>query len=289
MLVPVVGVVFLLIAFFLLKSNKGGKSAAAVEPIALKESAYQSFKLIQKTQVSPNTCIFRFALGASNQRVGLPTGKHMMLKFIDAEGKPIMRAYTPISSDDDLGYFDLLIKMYDTGKMSQHLKSLEIGSTIDVRGPIGSLEYTGSGEFTIKRAGGRIQQSSIKSVGMIAGGSGITPMYQILREVSKRAGSDMTRLSLIFANQTESDILLRTELDQFRESRSLTDITYTLDRPAESWTGAKGFVTPDLIKANLPPPSSSTLILLCGPKPMVDMMEKHLQALGYTEDMYFKY
>jgi len=288
LLLGVVVVVLVLLAVYAM-TKKRGSSAQVEAEVALKEAQYQPFKLIQRTQVTHNTIIFRFQLAHPKQRVGLPVGKHMLLKFIDVDGKPISRPYTPVSSDDDLGYFDLLIKLYPNGKMSQHLQHLQVGQTIEARGPQGSLEYLGGGEFTVKRSGGRVQKVNCQNVGMIAGGSGITPMLQILREVHKHASSDFTKLSLLFANVTEADILMKEELDKLKESRSLTEIVYTLDKPAETWTGPKGFVTTELIKQHLPPPSSSTMILLCGPKPMVDAMEKNLLSLGYTEDMYFKY
>lgn len=276
-------------AYFVLGAGNS-KDATSNSPIAMKADKYQPFKLLTRTQVSPNTVQFRFALQHAAQRVGLPVGKHMLLRCTDAEGKPVSRAYTPVSSDDDLGHFDLLVKLYSNGKMSQHLQALQVGSTIDVRGPQGSLEYKGDGVFNIVRRGSPTPQVyNVKSVGMIAGGSGITPMLQLLRDVSKRSTTDFTKLSLLYANVTEADILLRSELESLRESRSLTDIFYTLDRPSESWTGGQGFITTEMIKANLPPPASSTLVLLCGPPPMVNMMEKHLLALGYTEEMYFKY
>lgn len=276
------------VIFVLRSGSNGGKKAAAVASVALKEAEYQPFKLIQRTQISSNTVIFRFALASSTQRVGLPVGKHMLLKFTNAEGKPISRPYTPISSDDDLGYFDLLIKLYPQGQMSQHLDKMQIGESIEVRGPQGSLHYTGSGAFTIARRGGVVQRAQVSNVGMIAGGSGITPMFQVLKAVHKQS-ADRTKLSLLFANVTEADILMKDQLDTLREQRSLTNIVYTLDRPAESWTGPRGFVTPELIQANLPAPAADTIILLCGPKPMVDGMEKHLIGLGYTEDMIFKF
>lgn len=71
----------------------------------------------------------------------------------------MIRAYTPVSSDDDLGYFDLVIKVYfknthpkfpDGGKMTQHLESMKIGDCIEVRGPNGLLQYNGFGNFRIK-------------------------------------------------------------------------------------------------------------------------------------------
>ena len=54
---------------------------------------------------------------------------------------------------------DLVIKVYfknvhprfpDGGKMSQYLENMNIGDTIDVRGPSGLLVYKGQGEFGIK-------------------------------------------------------------------------------------------------------------------------------------------
>ena len=71
----------------------------------------------------------------------------------------MIRPYTPVSSDEDHGFMDLVVKVYmkgvhpkfpEGGKMSQHLDELKIGETIDVRGPSGLLEYTGRGGFAIK-------------------------------------------------------------------------------------------------------------------------------------------
>ena len=57
------------------------------------------------------------------------------------------------------------------------------------------------------------KEVKVKSVSMIAGGTGITPMLQLVRAVF-RDPEDETRLSLLFANQTEEDILLRKELEE---------------------------------------------------------------------------
>ena len=41
-------------------------------------------------------------------------------------------------------------KFPDGGKMSQHLDSLKIGETVDMKGPKGHLSYLGKGKFTVK-------------------------------------------------------------------------------------------------------------------------------------------
>ena len=47
---------------------------------------------------------------------------------------------------------------------------------------------------------------------MVAGGTGITPVYQILNAVYEY--HDKVNISLLFANKTSADILLKEELEQ---------------------------------------------------------------------------
>ncbi len=156
---------------------------------------------------------------------------------------------------------DLIIKVYfknvhpkfpDGGKMSQYLNDMKIGDSIDVRGPSGLLVYNGRGEFAVKpdkKSAAKIVKA--KKVSMVAGtfsqffspkmtflkkyffsgGTGITPMLQLVTAVF-RDPSDTTCLSLIFANQTEGDILVRKELEDIqRANPDRFKLWYTVDRP----------------------------------------------------------
>lgn len=91
--------------------------------------------------------------------------------------------------------------------------------------------------------------------GMIAGGSGITPMYQVLCGLL-RDPKDKTQISLVFGNITEEDILIREELDALAAAHPQRfRLHYVLNTPpAQGWTGGSGFVSTDIIKAQLPPP-----------------------------------
>eukprot|EP00494_Astrolonche_serrata_P022659 UN22916 len=68
-----------------------------------------------------------------------------MLKLGDQE-----RPYTPVSSDDDSGFFEIVVKIYPDGRLTPNLDKLEIGDYIEARGPVGMLQYKGRGLF-VKR------------------------------------------------------------------------------------------------------------------------------------------
>lgn len=198
--------------------------------------------LIEKEQLSHDSYRYRFGLPSSQHVLGLPVGQHIhLISTIDEE--LVIRAYTPVSSDEDVGHVDLVIKVYrrhvhpkfpNGGKMSQFVDALKIGDTIAFKGPTGKLQYQGNGKFAIKK----LRKDppvpvQAQTVNMIAGGTGITPMLQLVREVLKK-DNDRTKLALLYANQTEGDILLRKELDDLAAKHpEQFKVWYTLDVPSD--------------------------------------------------------
>jgi cytochrome-b5 reductase len=87
---------------------------------------------------------------------------------------------------------------------------------------------------------------------MIAGGTGITPMLQIIRAIIRgRAAGDRTEVDLIFANVGYEDILLKEDLDQLAKEDEAFRVHYVLNNPPEKWDGGVGFVTPEMIQVCL--------------------------------------
>lgn len=236
--------------------------------------SYASVPLTQKTVLSHNTRLFRFALPTPDTRLGLPLGRHMSLRA-SVNGKETRRPYTPTSSDADLGFFDLLIKVYPEphGTMSRHLDSLNIGDTIDMRGPLGKFKY---------------ERNSYRTIGMIAGGTGLTPCWQVFRELLADP-EDVTELRLIFANVTEDDILLKEELDEIAAGDKRFSVYYVLNEPPSGWTGGVGCVTPAMIKEHIGGADPATLFMHCGPPPMNKAVKLHLSGLGVSEKNVFKF
>ncbi|KAK4276776.1 hypothetical protein QN277_014884 [Acacia crassicarpa] len=253
--------------------------------VALKTREKIPCKFVSKISISHDVRLFRFALPSDDQTMGLPVGKHIFV-CATIEDKLCMRAYTPTSSVDEVGYFDLVVKIYfkgvhpkfpNGGLMSQHLDSLPIGSVVEVNGPLGHIEYSGRGQFLV-----HAKPKFAKRLAMLAGGSGIAPIYQVGQAILKDA-EDRTEMHVVYANRTEDDILLREELDEWAEKDERFKVWYVVQQSKrEGWQYSVGFITEDILRKHAPGASDDTLALVCGPLPMIQFaVRPNLEKLCY--------
>jgi cytochrome-b5 reductase len=122
------------------------------------------FKCVKKDQVSHNVVKLRFALPTPTSVLGLPIGQHISCMGFDSEGVEVVRPYTPTTLDTDVGYFDLVVKVYKEGKVSAYFGRMKEGEYLTAKGPKGRFKYL---------------PNQVREFGMVAGGTGITPMYQV--------------------------------------------------------------------------------------------------------------
>lgn len=247
--------------------GESSKTSESKRTTPLDPRKWKNFPLVRKDSVAPNVYRFVFGLPNADDILGLPTGQHIALRAT-INGQNVSRSYTPVSNNTDLGRIELLVKVYPQGQMMKHLEAMQIGDMIEIRGPKGAMQYS---------------TSYAKHIGMIAGGTGITPMYQLIRAICDDE-TDSTQMSLLYANNTEDDILLRKELnDLAMRFPKKFQVQYVLSQAGEGWKGYRGFVSLDLIKKYLAPADESNKTLLCGPPPMINAMKKALAGLGWKE------
>jgi len=256
--------------------------------VALSPNEFRGFKLQSTEQVSPNTTRQKFELQSPDHESGLTVASCIVARA-EIDGKVVVRPYTPVSLNNQRGYVELIIKSYPVpgGIMSRHIQGLRPGlDSLEMKGPFKKIEY---------------KANMKKKIGMIAGGTGVTPMLQIIREILSNP-EDQTEVSLIFANVSEADILLRSELDALAYLYPNFKVFYTLDKPPSGWTGGKGFVSLEMIRKRMPTPSDDSLVLVCGPKGLLEHVcgakeQKDqqgpllglLKSVGYTESQVYKF
>jgi len=266
-------------------------------PVTLAKGKFIKLPLKERTDASSDTRVFRFALPTDKHILGLPVGQHLFIKLKSAAGETVMRAYTPMGCGE--GYVDFVIKVYfanvhprfpDGGKLTQLLDKLQVGDTIEVKGPLG--EYIFNTSLTVPKAKSEPAtftqtvektETAFDSIGFIAGGSGITPVLQVCHQLVADKNAKV-RIKILFANRTTEDILCKDLLDKL-EADERVDVWYTLDVPPESgWRYSSGFINEEMVREHLPTPAERTVIFMCGPPPMINFACKpNLAKVGHAE------
>lgn len=91
--------------------------------------------------------------------------------------------------------------------------------------------------------------------------------------------------------RVHSDILCREAIEATKKKQGKKfNLWYTVDRPSDSWKYSSGFINTEMIRDHMPAPGPDTLILMCGPPPMLKFAcMPALEELGYTDDMIFAF
>ena len=264
-----------------------------IAAVALNPKKKIDFPLIEKEYITHNVLRLRFGLPTEEHRLGLPVGKHIFVyaKVGDVK-ETVMRAYTPTSSDHDLGYFELVVKVYRAdqhpqypagGKMSQHMDTLEIGDTLSVKGPVGHVEYVGKGKYILNG-----EEKHTDAINLIAGGTGITPCFQIIKAVL-RDPEDTTKVALVYANNSPDDILLAAELEDMASDPRFS-LWHTVSNADDGWKYDVGYVTPSMCQKRLLPASKTAIGCVCGPPAMIKFAAMpSLESMGFRDDQMIQF
>ncbi|KAF7139706.1 hypothetical protein CNMCM5793_007448 [Aspergillus hiratsukae] len=253
------------------------------------DQGFVGLKLGEVENLSHNTKRMRFEFADKEAVSGLEVASCLYTKYhpVGAD-KPVARPYTPVSDEEEPGYLDLIVKVYPNGAMSEHLHSMKVGDYLDFKGPI--LKYPW-------------QLNKHEHIGLIAGGTGIAPMYQLIRAIFKNP-DEKTKVTLVLGNVREEDILLRKELEELEKKYPQRFKAYfLLYKAPKGWLGGRGFVSKDLLKTVLPAPEEENIkLFVCGSPPLYQSVSGNkvspfdqgeltgiLKELGYTKDQVFKF
>lgn len=257
---------------------------------------FSQFRLLSVQQHTHDTFVYLFqAIAASPMQdpvshdtehlhvrrpLDIKAGQHLIMKCSTNENQTsvLTRAYTPISDQkySNVGQFEVLIKLYEGGKMSKYIRKLKEGDVVEWRGPYGNFRHV---------------PNSYRHLLMLCAGTGIAPMYPIAKSVVEN-DLDETVIHLLFACKGFEDILLRDELQRlclywnFRAEIFLSRVESAIESQARYGECVrKGRIDKVVISEYLVGKvSQQVFVLVCGTKSFNKDVINYVKQVGVPDD-----
>lgn len=179
-----------------------------------------------------------------------------------------------------------MVKQYPDGKQSTHLHSLKPGDSLLFAAALGGHAW-------------KPDPAHRPHVTLIAGGAGITPVYQLARGILSNP-QDPTKVTLVYGINSDDDFLLKDEFASWKSAHGdRFNLVVANSRPTENSPSAwkKGRITKELLREigitaeheNATRDDKVKRVFICGPPAMEQSLlglkkEKGiLEQLGYSK------
>ena len=194
--------------------------------------------------------------------VRLEAGQFFWLTLARSPFRITEHPFSAASCPADLPRLTFLIK--ESGDFTGRLGLLPINARAYVDGPRGIFTLRGHEEA--------------KGYAFVAGGVGVAPILGILRHL--RAVRDRRPVRLLFGNRHVGQIVYRAELDALPRELDCA-VQYVLSEPPSEWHGNTGVIDRSLLESVFQAPDRAEWVyFVCGPAPMMDLVERELMHMG---------
>lgn len=171
-----------------------------------------------------------------------------------------------VSSDPcEASFVEIIVRR--VGELTGALHTLKEGSSMTLRGPYGN-------GYPLKFFIGM-------DLLLVTGGCGIPPIASLARHIINNRDK-FGRIHLIYGAKTPDEILLTRDLKRWGKS---INVIMTVEKPDADWTGRTGFVSDCLPFIKLD--TANTVVVMCGPGPMVDAIEYLVNPVGISNRRIF--
>jgi ferredoxin-NADP reductase/sterol desaturase/sphingolipid hydroxylase (fatty acid hydroxylase superfamily) len=198
-------------------------------------------------------------------------GQHLTIK-VNINGETLYRTFSISSIPNSDNSLTLTIKKIKGGKVTNYLaENLSVSDSLEVTAP--------SGQFSILA-----EPANQKHYVMIAGGSGITPIYSMIGTILKF--EPKSKITLLYANRTSNSILFKEKIEKWAEKfPGQLEVQHFLSEEENPQNAIKGYVTRVSIEEIVNRYGQNRLdFYLCGPEIMTTKLMEDLQYLGISKE-----
>lgn len=198
--------------------------------------------------------------------------------IVEINGKEERRSYSLCTSPFVDPFPGITVKRLQCGVVSNYLNDhIAPGKKISVMRPMGNF----TSEYHSKNA---------RKYGMVAAGSGITPLMGIMKSIL--VNEPESSVHLLYGSRGEDHIIFRLHLENLKqEYHGRLEVTHYLSRPSESWSGKRGRIVAETLQefANTLKDYGQTppQFFLCGPTELMDLTTETLTSMGFDRNSIF--
>lgn len=194
-------------------------------------------------------------------------GQHLTVK-VNIKDEIVYRTFSISSIPNTDNFLTLTIKRIKGGKVTNFLaENLKVGDSLEVTAP--------SGQFFLNP-----EPANQKHYVMIAGGSGITPIYSMIGTVLKF--EPKSKITLLYANRNANSIIFKEKFEKWtKDFPDQLEVKHFLSEEENPKNAIKGYITKVSLEELINQHSKTKLdFYLCGPEMMTNKLIEDLMYLG---------
>lgn len=197
---------------------------------------------------------------------GCDAGAHLDVRLTAPDGYSATRSYS-IAASQPGGRITIVVDELPDGEVSPFLvRELRAGDVLEVHGPLGTFFRWRPGE-------------SARPVQLVAGGSGVVPLYAMA--AAHADADDQAPFRLLYSVRAPEDVFFREELDALVGPAFALDVVYTRRGP-QGWAGTVGRLVLERLAAITLPPEERPRLFICGSTGFVETVTPWFLDLGHA-------
>ena len=253
------------------------------------DKTFQKLRVRDVKQETQNAVSITFEVPESlKPKFEYKQGQYLTLKF-NIQGKEVRRAYSMCSSPLE-DHLTVTVKRVKKGLVSNYINDqIKPGQEIDVMPPEGRFFTT-------------LDEDQKKTYYLFGAGSGITPLFSILKTILEK--EPMSKIYLLYGNRNEDSIIFKDQIYQIQQRYAGQIIVkHILSQPKRekgkgitglfskgtiTWEGDIGRIDSAVVKKFLeenPSKGGIQEYFICGPGAMISEVEKALTGLGIDKKL----
>lgn len=194
-----------------------------------------------------------------------------IIKEID--GKKVRRAYSLCTTPFDDEFPAVTVKRVPGGLMSNYINDhFKAGDEIEIMEPMG--------RFTTEYS-----ETNRRKAVFFGGGSGITPLYAIMRSVLIK--EPQSEVALVYGNRSEEYVVFKEQFEQLkRQYNGRFQLVHVLEDDPNGFAQHVGRPTPEMIVQIIGElqTTEETEYYICGPEPMMQVVKAGLIQANVAEE-----